>query len=318
MVVFFAREFSILSLTNQHIKETEMIKNLNFTITLLMLSAMLSPIYADSRITIENVGFATPESVEYYAAEDVYLVTNINGSPLEADGNGFISKVSPDGKVIDLKWIDGTNANTNLNAPKGAAIQGDILYVADLDEVHLFQLPDGKQINSVRIKGSTFLNGITPSKEPFVYVTDSGLKGGEGGFVPSGTDAIYRVSNNGKYKTIAKGIDMGRPNGIIVEGNDFTVVTFGSSEIFHLGMNGNKRSIPAPPSGALDGLLKMDDGSYLISSWGGSAIYQLDQSGNYSVVADSLDAPADIGYDSRRNRILVPLFKQNKVVIVSP
>ena len=36
---------------------------------------------AGERIVVENVGLATPESVEYYAAEDVYLVTNINGSP---------------------------------------------------------------------------------------------------------------------------------------------------------------------------------------------------------------------------------------------
>ncbi len=27
---------------------------------------------AGERIVVENVGFATPESVEYYAAEDVY------------------------------------------------------------------------------------------------------------------------------------------------------------------------------------------------------------------------------------------------------
>ncbi len=93
------------------------------------------------RMVIEAVGFATPESVEYYAAEDVYLVTNINGSPLEADGNGFISKLSPDGKFIDLKWIDGTKQGIRLNAPKGAAINGNILYVADLDEVQLFELP---------------------------------------------------------------------------------------------------------------------------------------------------------------------------------
>ena len=33
-------------------------------------------------------------------------------------------------------------------------------------------------------------------------------------------------------------------------------------------------------------------------------------------MADALDAPADIGIDTRRHRVLIPLFKQNKVVIL--
>ncbi len=271
--------------------------------------------YAHNRQVVENVGFATPESVEYYAAEDVYLVTNINGNPFEADGNGFISKMSPDGKIIDLKWIDGTDNRINLNAPKGAAINGNILYVADLDEVQLYELPSGKQKASVKIDGSTFLNGITPGNGDFVFVTDSGFKAG---FAPSGTDAIYKVFASGKYEIIAKDSNMGHPNGIISLGNEFTVVTFGSSEVYLLDKMGQRRSMPAPPKGALDGLLMLDDGSYLISSWAGSAIYRLSKDGTYTTMADSLDAPADLGYDSKRNRVLVPLFKQNKVVILSP
>ena len=75
---------------------------------------------ANKTIEVADIGLATPESVEYYAKEDVYLVTNINGSPFAADGNGFISKLKPDGSVVDLKWIDGTKPGVTLNAPKGA------------------------------------------------------------------------------------------------------------------------------------------------------------------------------------------------------
>ncbi|MDH3380920.1 MAG: hypothetical protein OEQ39_28740, partial [Gammaproteobacteria bacterium] len=175
-------------------------------------------------IFIDAIGLATPESIEYYADEDVYLVTNINGNPLEADGNGFISKIGPDGKVIDLKWIDGVRSGTRINAPKGAAINGNILYVADLDEVHLFELPSGRQLTSVKINGSTFLNGITPGDGDTVYVTDSGLKAGEGGFVPSGSDAIYQISASGKYRAILKDKGMGRPNGIVSNQGKLTIV----------------------------------------------------------------------------------------------
>src|SRR3989304_4371092 len=48
-------------------------------------------------VTVQGVGLQTPESVLYDAAEDVYLVSNINGSPTAADGNGFISRIGPEG-----------------------------------------------------------------------------------------------------------------------------------------------------------------------------------------------------------------------------
>ena len=105
---------------------------------LLILSSsfIFSQSYAEP-VILEDIGLSTPESVEYYAAEDMYLVTNINGDPFAKDDNGFISKISPGGEVIELKWINGESTNVTLNAPKGAAISGDRLYVADLDEVHI-------------------------------------------------------------------------------------------------------------------------------------------------------------------------------------
>ena len=292
-------------------------KNLKLTAIALLSASFLSEIYAEERLVVESVGFATPESVEYYESEDVYLVTNINGSPVDVDGNGFISKLSPDGKVIDLKWIDGSNPGTKLNAPKGATISGNILYVADLDEVHLFDLPSGDQIASVQIEGSSFLNGITPGKNNSVYVTDSGLNGADSGLIPSGTDAIHQVSASGKYRTIVKDGNMGHPNGIISHENTLVVATFGSGEVYYYDEMGTRNLLPVPPGGSLDGLLRMDDGSYLISSWESSAVYRLGPDGVYSIVATSLDAPADMGYDTKRKRVLVPLFNEDKVVILS-
>ena len=44
-------------------------------------------------------GFATPESVLYDVESDTYLVSNINGSPLAVDNNGFIWRIAPEGEV---------------------------------------------------------------------------------------------------------------------------------------------------------------------------------------------------------------------------
>lgn len=263
-------------------------------------------------IVVEDVGFATPESVEYYAAEDVYLVTNINGSPFDADSNGFISKLSPDGTVIDLKWIDGAKEGTTLHAPKGAAIAGNNLFIADRNQVHIFELPSGKQKASITIEGSVFLNGITPACAGYVYVTDSGYAEG---FGPSDTDAIYKVRANGNYELVLKDKSLGHPNGILEDDDRLVVVTFGSGELFSVNASGKVTAMPTPPNGGLDGLVKLNDSQFAISSWGGSAIYVYNQDGTFTTMAESLDAPADLGVDTKRNRLLIPLFKQNKVVI---
>src|SRR5262245_42159091 len=70
------------------------------------------PANANGMIEVKDVGFATPESVLYLPDQDIYLVSNINGKPADHDDNGFISKLGPDGRVIDLKWIDGTKPLT--------------------------------------------------------------------------------------------------------------------------------------------------------------------------------------------------------------
>src|SRR5690554_3474022 len=67
----------------------------------------------------------TPESAVYDPVRKLVYVSNINGSPTELDANGFITALSPDGAIVELKWVEG------LHAPKGLAIQGDRLYVAD-------------------------------------------------------------------------------------------------------------------------------------------------------------------------------------------
>ncbi len=267
----------------------------------------------EQRIVISEIGLSTPESVEYYPEQDVYLVSNINGSSGEADGNGYISKLKPDGSVIDLKWIDGTKEGVTLNAPKGSAVVGENLFVADLSQVQVFELPSGKQIQSITIEGSTFLNGVTLGPDGSVYVTDSGYAGG---MVPSGTDAIYQVWADGTYKAIAKDKEMGHPNGIWYDDGRLIVNTFGTEELFSLDAAGNKTALPKPPKGGLDGLVELKDGRFVVSSWAGSALYVLDKDGKFTALADGLESPADIGLDTKRNLLLVPLFKENKVVLL--
>lgn len=256
-------------------------------------------------------GFATPESVLYDAAADQYLVSNINGSPLEKDNNGYITVLSPDGKVVAPKFIAGGEKGVTLNAPKGMGIAKGVLYVADLDAVRMFDRKTGAPKGEIAVEGATFLNDIAVSGAR-VFVSDSGLKGGAKGFEPSGTDAVYELKKD-KAEALAKGDALGRPNGLSAEGGKVFVVTFGANELFPLDAKGKKGEPVKLPKGSLDGLVDLGKGERLVSSWEAEVVYRLDAKGTATEVVKNVKAPADLGWDSKRKRVLVPRFMDNKV-----
>jgi sugar lactone lactonase YvrE len=260
---------------------------------------------------VKYTGFATPESVLYDADGDRYLVSNINGKPGDADGNGFISVLAPDGAVTTLKWIEGGKGKTKLDAPKGMGIAKGVLYVADITVVRMFDAKTGAPKGDVKVDKSTFLNDIAVGPDGKVYVSDTGIKFGEKGPEPTGTDAVY-VIEKGKAKPLAQSKDLGGPNGVLVTDKGVVVVTFGSGEVYRLDDKGAKQDASKPPKGALDGVVAVGD-SLLVSSWEGSAIYKGKLGGTYDLVLSDQAAPADIGYDTKRGRVLVPHFMDSTV-----
>ncbi len=260
---------------------------------------------------VKYTGFATPESVLYDADGDRYLVSNINGKPGDADGNGFISVLAPDGAVTTLKWIEGGKGKTKLDAPKGMGIAKGVLYVADLTVVRMFDAKTGAPKGDVRVDKSTFLNDIAVGPDGKVYVSDTGIKFGDKGPEPTGSDAVF-VIEKGKAKPLAQSKDLGGPNGVLVTDKGVVVVTFGSGEVYRLDDKGAKQDVSKPPKGALDGVVALGD-SLLVSSWEGSAIYKGKLGGTFDLVLADQAAPADIGYDTKRGRVLVPHFMDSTV-----
>jgi len=286
---------------------------LGVVMSALMLSSSLA-MAASQNMVVENVGFQTPESVEYNQQNDVYLVANIYGSPFDKDNNGFISKLSPEGKVLDLKWIAGGKNGVTLNAPKGMVADGNILYVADIDTIRTFDLTTGKPIANYAITGSSFLNGVSPSSQGGVWVTDSGVAPG---FKPAGTDAIYHLSPTGEVKTLTKGQDLGRPNGILEKDGQLIMVTIASGQIHYFDLNGKLLSSQKLPYNKLDGLIMDNKGNVVFSSWKAQAIKQIQVAAEPKTLFTGLESPADLGYDNKRNRLLIPSFLTNKIWIKS-
>jgi sugar lactone lactonase YvrE len=258
-------------------------------------------------------GIATPESVLWDEANDRYLVSNINGGPTDIDNNGYITELSPDGKVVKPKFIAGGVDKVKLDAPKGTGIAGGILYVSDVSVVRKFDAKTGAPNGEIAVPGATFLNDIAVAKDGRVFVSDSGVKATAKGFEPTGTDAVY-VIDKGKLKTVAKNKDLGGPNGLLVVDKGVLVVNFGNNELYRLDDKGVKQDVTKLPGGTLDGIVQVGD-QLLVTSWQTSTIYRGTLGGTFEPAFTGLKGPADIGFDSKRKRVLVPRFLESAIEV---
>lgn len=258
-----------------------------------------------SKPAVQIDGLHAPESVLYDEHTDLYLVSNINGSPFAHDHNGFIAQVSPSGEIKTLRWIDGS-----LDAPKGMAFLGDTLYVADIDTVRAFDRKSGAPRKAIPVPGALFLNDIAAGSDR-IFVSDTAVKEG---FKPTGTAAIYEVRPDGTVKPIIRSNDLGGPNGLATRGPELWAVTFGGNELFRVNPTGKQPGTKLP-RGQLDGLVILPDGTFLISSWQASGVFAGRPGETFTQVLSGLPSPADIGFDSKRSRLLVPQLQKDRVVV---
>jgi hypothetical protein len=68
------------------------------------------------------------------------------------------------------------------------------------------------------------------------------------------------------------------------------------------------------PAGQLDGITHLTDGTALVSSWKGEGVYRVDGEKPLAILS-GMDAPADLGYDAKRKRLLIPHPTANQVTI---
>lgn len=257
-------------------------------------------------------GFSTPESAIHDADLDVWFITNINGIPSAKDGNGFISRVRPDGTVDSLRFVVGGVNGVTLNGPKGTAIVADTLWVADIDAVRGFDKRTGAPVASVEVPGAVFLNDIVAGPDGALYVTDTGIRIEASGMTHPGPDRLFRIGPDRAVSTALEGAQVAFANGITWDAaaNRFIIVSFGGPSVLSWVPGSTTVDSIAAGPGSHDGVEVLADGRILVSSWADSTVFVV---GGTKLVT-GVAAPADIGLDAGRGQIAIPLFNDNKVV----
>lgn len=250
----------------------------------------------------ETTGFKTPESALFDADAKVLYVSNVNGEPLAKDGNGFISKVAPDGKIQVMEWV------TGLDGPKGLARAGGKLYVADIDKLVEIDIASGTIAKRYDAKDAKFLNDVAADAAGNIYVSDMM------------TNTIWRLSD-GTFDVFLKDDKLESPNGLLVEGDTLLVGAWGvmtdgmaTKVPGHLKVVSLKdKSITSfgdgTPIGNLDGLEPCGDGAYLVSDWIAGKVIRIGRKGKARVLADLGQGTADLGYNPKTATAFIPQMK---------
>lgn len=266
-------------------------------------------------LTVEDVGFSSPRAVIHDPVADVYLVSNLAGSPFARDENGFVSRISPDGEVLELQWVPPFDPRGAVSAPSGMAIRGDSLFVADIDCIAIVGRESGTIEGRRCLDGVSALRGLSVGPEGSLFATDGGLEA-EG--QSSGSAAVYRLLlEEGRMgSTIAQGAELGHPFSIDVGARGIFVVTGDPGQILRFTPEGGQTTIMTVPSQVFEGVAFTADGGFAYTSSADASVYLVDGSGTIHTLLEGIGHPGDLGYDAIRHRLLVPITDRNQLLLI--
>lgn len=261
----------------------------------------------DLKLLWETAGFKNPESVVYDPRNDVLYVSNVNGEPTARTGDGFISRLSLDGEILELEWV------TGLHAPKGTAVHGDRLYVADIDALVEIDITTGSIVERHTVDDAQFLNDVAVDESGRVYVSDMAL------------NRIHRLKD-GKFTIWLESEELENPNGLYVESDRVVVAAWGvMTDGFATETPGHLKAVsladksvtsigPGDPVGNLDGVERDIDGDYYVTDWMAGKLFHIGPDGSVEVLLELSQGSADLGHIPEKNMILIPMMLDDKVL----
>lgn len=253
-------------------------------------------------------GLDRPESVVYDAARDVLYVSSIGGAPAEKDGNGYLSRVSPEGKMLEQKWVTG-----GMHAPKGLTLSNGRLYAADLDALIEINPESGEIIARYPVKdgGESFLNDVTADTDGTVYVSDSR------------TSRLYRL-HEGTFDVWVEDPNIRNPNGVhvvdgqlIVAAGDEKAENPGAArylQVVDLKSRAIKPLKDRTPLGGTDAVEPDGKGGLFLSDWAAGKVMHFSAEGQVTVLKELGPGTADLDYVDEQKIVYLPIMMSDELV----
>jgi sugar lactone lactonase YvrE len=276
------------------------------TLLALLLSAFIPVAQAAPLSTQKISGLKMPESV-VQATDGRVFVSEING--FGVDGDGQISVIEAGQVKLFAKGLDD---------PKGLAIIGQSLYVADNKRILKLALSGTKQGQAEVFAAATafpvtplFLNDLEADLAGNLYVSDSGDLKGKGG-------AVYQINAQGQVRLLISGQQDNRilaPNGLLMDdtGDVLMVVDFASGILYSYNLATKQLLDIAEGFGGGDGVVHHANGSMFVSDWKNGKVFRLDMNGEVTPLAATYQSAADIALTKDEKVLMVPDMKAGEL-----
>jgi len=269
-----------------------------FTINAVADAPILTPAWQTEAV------FEGPESVIFDDKNKLFYVSNVNGHPLEADGNGYISTLAADGTLIKQKWL------TGLNAPKGLTLVGSTLYVADINELVVIDTNTATITARYQDKDAKFLNDVAADTAGTIYISDMF------------TDKIHQL-NGDTFSVWLSSDQLEKPNGLLVEGDNLIVGSWGvMTDGFATETPGHLKTIDLKtkkisslgnktPAGNLDGVESDGKGKYFVTDWLNGKLLYITPEGDSTTLLVLGQGSAD--HTVVDDLVIIPLMLDGKI-----
>lgn len=284
---------------------------LNILTTITSLLIAMSMLSAQAHESKKFGGLKMPESVLVDAHGHVF-VSEIG--EFGKDGDGQISVLGQDGKFLPL--------TQGLDDPKGLAMIGQILYVADKQKIIKIDMHGNHQVfvDAADFPATPqFLNDLESDSEGNLYVSDSGdLQGGGG--------AVYKIDTNGKVSTVIDAKQDSRiaaPNGLLMgkTPNCIMIVDFASGVLYRYDIKKRELTEQARGFGGGDGIVQTSNGDYYVSDWKGGQVFKLNLDNSSAtkveLFQDGFTAAADIALSKDGKTLYVPDMKTGELIVIT-
>ena len=273
---------------------------------------------SEARFVRNLTGFAGPESAKYDPEQDAWFITNMNGAGSIKDGNGYISRISAEHPDSAIVFAQGGLNGVVLDSPKGTALHGDTLWVADISVLRAFDRHSGKPLANVDFAplGAVQLNDVFVGPDGVIHVTDTGIIMSPKGVLHIGPDRVFTLGPGQQPSVWAADPKVTWPNGIAwdPEGKQWIVVSFDPyhGKIYSLPADASTSKVIRDGLGRLDGLEILPHGDIIFTSWADSSLHLL-RNGKDRQLVREVPEPADIGYDTKRRQVAIPLSVLGRV-----
>ncbi len=255
-------------------------------------------------------GFRFAESLSYDADRDLYVAINAGMAQDVVPNDGYVALINPDGTAHTLKWIGVNRNGLTLNHPLGSDIANGRLYVVDIDTVRWFDMKTGQPMGAVTVPGVSRFNDLEVAADGTIYATQTGD-------MNAANWKVYKITPGGESSVFVSGAPLNLPNGIAFDpkGN-IVVVNVGTSDVLTFSPAGQLLTTEQSTDTGNDGIVVLPDGTKYVSSVRQGTVARIRPGQKAEVVATGIPSAASMTYDSKRNRLVIPMNDWNAITIV--